>query len=210
MVEKILRNLRWLGHDAFFLAAGGKNIYLDPFQLPDGLPKADIICISHEHYDHCSPADVQKIQQPSTVIVTEPRAAAKLSGRIEALRPGETRTVAGVTIEAVPAYNTNKKFHPEGNRWLGFIITVDGVRLYHAGDTDLIPEMAEVRADIALLPVSGTYVMTAEEAVRAAVTIQPQIAVPMHYAAVVGSVDDAERFAAGLAGRIRVEILARS
>ncbi len=208
MVEKMLRNLRWLGHDAFLLAAGGLHIYIDPFQLPDGLPKADFICITHEHYDHCSPADVEKIQQPATIIVTEAQAAAKLTGQVEILKPGESCSVAGVGIEAVPSYNINKKFHPQANRWLGFVITVAGVRLYHAGDTDLIPEMREIRADIALLPVSGTYVMTAEEAVQAALLIQPQVAIPMHFAAIVGTENDAERFAAGLSGRIRVEILA--
>jgi L-ascorbate metabolism protein UlaG (beta-lactamase superfamily) len=149
------------------------------------------------------------IQQPSTLIVTETQAAEKLTGKIMTLVPGERREVEGLVIETVPAYNTNKKFHPQGNGWLGFILTVDGVRLYHAGDTDYIPEMKNIRADIALLPVSGIYAMTAEEAAQAAITIGPKIAVPMHYAAVVGSSDDAKRFAAALAGKIRVEILGR-
>ena len=209
MLEKVFENLHWLGHDAFLLRAGGKSIYFDPFKLGPGLPPADIICISHEHYDHCSPADVVTIQQPSTLIVTETQAAAKLQGKIITLAPGERYEVEGVSIETVPAYNTNKQFHPQGNNWLGFILTVDGVRLYHAGDTDYIPEMKDIRADIALLPVSGTYVMTAEEAVQAVLAIEPKIAVPMHYAAIVGSTDDADRFAAALAGRVRVEILAR-
>ncbi|MFA7381937.1 MAG: MBL fold metallo-hydrolase [Desulfurivibrionaceae bacterium] len=209
MVDKIFKNLRWLGHDAFLLRGGGKVIYIDPFKLGPGLPPADIICISHEHYDHCSPADVLMIQQPSTLIVAEAKAAAKLTGKILALAPGEHREVEGITIEAVAAYNTNKKFHPQANRWLGFIITVDGVRIYHAGDTDYIPEMKGLRADIVLLPVSGTYVMTAEEAAQAALAIGPRIAVPMHYGEVVGTRDDAVRFAAALAGRVRVEILAR-
>ena len=209
MVEKVFKNLHWLGHDAFLLRAGGKIIYFDPFRLGPGLPPADIICISHEHYDHCSPADVLTIQQPSTLIVTEAKAAAKLTGKIMILAPGERREVDGLSIEAVPAYNTNKQFHPQGNSWLGFILTVDGVRLYHAGDTDYIPEMGNIRADIALLPVSGTYVMTAEEAAQAALAIGPKIAVPMHYGALTGTADDADRFAAALAGRIRVEIIAR-
>jgi L-ascorbate metabolism protein UlaG (beta-lactamase superfamily) len=209
MLENVFKNLRWLGHDAFLLRAGGKIIYFDPFQLGPGLPAADIICISHAHYDHCSPADVLTIQQPSTLIVTEIQAAAKLKGKIITLAPSERYEVEGVTIEAVPAYNTNKQFHPQGNHWLGFILTVDGVRIYHAGDTDYIPEMNNIRADIALLPVSGTYVMTAEEAAQAAIAIGPKIAVPMHYAAIVGTTDDADLFAAALAGRIRVEILGR-
>ena len=209
MVENVFKNLRWLGHDAFLLRAGGKSIYFDPFQLGPGLPPADIICISHAHYDHCSPADVLTIQQPSTLIVTETQAAAKLTGKIITLAPGEHREVEGVTIETVPAYNTNKQFHPQVNHWLGFILTVDGVRVYHAGDTDYVPEMIDIRADIAQLPVSGTYVITAEEAAQAAMAIGPKIAVPMHYGAVVGTTDDADRFAAALAGRVRVEILGR-
>ena len=209
MVEKIFKNLRWLGHDAFLLRGGGKVIYFDPFKLGPGLPPADIICISHEHYDHCSPADVLMVQQPSTLIVSEAKAAAKLTGKILTLAPGEHREVEGITVETVPAYNINKQFHPQANRWLGFIITVDGVRVYHAGDTDYIPEMKDIRADIALLPVSGTYVMTAEEAAQAALAIGPKIAVPMHYGEVVGTSDDAVRFAAALAGKVRVEILGR-
>jgi len=209
MLEKVLQNLQWLGHDAFLLQAGGKVIYFDPFQIPDSLPMADIICISHEHYDHCSPADLQKIRQGSTIVVTESQSAAKLSGQTRILQPGERCEISGIVIEAVPSYNLNKKFHPRGNGWLGFVVTVDGVRIYHAGDSDFIPEMKSIRADIALLPVSGTYVMTAEEAVQAALAIQPKIAIPMHFAAIVGSEDDAARFAHGLAGRIRVEILAR-
>jgi L-ascorbate metabolism protein UlaG (beta-lactamase superfamily) len=209
MIENVFKNLQWLGHDAFLLCAGGKKIYFDPFQLAPGLPPADIICISHDHYDHCSPADVDLIQQPSTQIVTEAESAKKLQGKIITLAPGERCEVEGLTIETVPAYNTNKQFHPQANGWLGFILTVDGVRVYHAGDTDYIPEMKNIRADIALLPVSGTYTMTAEEAAQAALAIGPKIAVPMHYDAIVGSSDDANRFAAALAGRIRVELIGR-
>lgn len=209
MVDEILKKLTWLGHDAFRLETGGKAIYFDPFRLSGGQPApADIICISHEHYDHCSPEDVAKIAGAQTVILTEPQAAKKLSGQVRILKAGERVTLGGVTVEAVAAYNTNKKFHPQGNHWLGFVVTVDGVRIYHAGDTDLIPEMRDIRADIALLPVSGTYVMTAEEAAQAALSIRPQVAIPMHYGAgVVGTDEDAARFAKLLAGKIRVELL---
>ena len=209
MIDEIIKQMKWLGHDAFLLNAGGKIIYFDPFQLAGELPAADIILVSHEHYDHCSPEDIEKIQTENTVIVTEPQAAKKVTGKIKILKPGENCEVAGVRIEAVPSYNTNKKFHPEGNSWLGFVLTIEGTRIYHAGDTDLIPEMKDINADIALLPVSGTYVMTAEEAVEAALAIRPKVAIPMHYDAIVGSKDDARRFADGLAGKVRVEILSR-
>jgi L-ascorbate metabolism protein UlaG (beta-lactamase superfamily) len=113
---------------------------------------------------------------------------------IKYVKPADTLTVQGVGIEVMPAYNTNKSFHPKANNWVGFVVEVDGERIYHAGDTDVIPEMGSVRCDIALLPVSGTYVMTAEEAANAAAQIKPKIAVPMHYGDIVGDESDATRF----------------
>ncbi|MBW2036131.1 MAG: MBL fold metallo-hydrolase [Deltaproteobacteria bacterium] len=207
-VHEVLKNITWLGHDGFLIKGDGKVIVIDPFQLKECEP-ADLILITHEHYDHCSPDDVKKVQKPSTVIVTEADSAKKLTGDIRVVAPGDKLTVSGIPIEVVPAYNTNKKFHPKRNGWLGFIVTVDGVRLYHAGDTDLIPEMDSLKADIALLPVSGTYVMTAEEAVEAAKRIKPEIAIPMHYGAIVGSAEDALRFSDALAGTCEVVVLSR-
>lgn len=205
-VNDVVKNITWLGHDGFLIKGDGKVIVIDPFQVKECEP-ADIILISHEHYDHCSPEDVKKIQKDSTVIVTEAGSARKLSGDVRVVEPGDKLTVSGVPIETVPAYNTNKSFHPKENGWLGFIITVDGVRIYHAGDTDLIPEMGSFQVDIALLPVSGTYVMTAEEAVEAARIIKPKVAIPMHYGAIVGSVDDAKRFSDLLRGICEVVVL---
>jgi len=206
MIEKMLSNLDWLGHDCFRLRAAGQIVYFDPFQLSGDLPPADLILVSHEHFDHCSPDDIKKIRQAATVIIAEKQAAAKLSGKVTAIQPGQTVTSGPFTIEAVRAYNTNKKFHPRANNWLGYIVTVEGVRIYHAGDTDYIPEMAGYQADIALLPVSGTYVMTAEEAAQAALDINPKVAVPMHFGSIVGEQSDAERFAAKLVNKIKVHI----
>ena len=206
MIDQILDNLRWLGHDGFLLKAGGRNIYFDPFKIKGDLPPADLLLITHEHFDHCSPEDIAKIATPETAIITEPQSAEKLSGKIKIMQPGESCEIDNIKIEAVPSYNTNKKFHPQANNWLGFIVTVDGVRIYHAGDTDHIPEMKNFKADIALLPVSGTYVMTAGEAVQAALDIMPQVAIPMHFGAIVGELSDAEKFASALEGKIRVEI----
>ncbi len=207
MIDTILDNLEWLGHDCFRLKAVGKTIYFDPFQISGEHPPADIIFISHEHFDHCSPEDIDKIRQPSTVIITEPNAATKLSGNVMSLIPGQKVSLDGIDILAVPAYNTNKDFHPRSKNWLGFIITIDGVRLYHAGDTDYIPEMKNFKADIALLPISGTYVMTAEEAAQAALDINPKVAIPMHFGAIIGEQNDAQKFADQLAGKINVQIL---
>ena len=117
--------------------------------------------------------------------------------------------MAGIPIEAVPAYNTDKSFHPKRNNWLGFIITIDGKRIYHAGDTDLIPEMDTFTVDIALLPVSGTYVMTADEAIEAAKRLKPEVAIPMHYDAIVGSGEDAVRFKTALEGICEVAVLSK-
>ncbi len=123
------------------------------------------------------------------------------------MKPGESAEVAGMRFAAVPAYNIDKPFHPRDNGWLGFVVDIGEVRVYHAGDTDFIPEMASLSADIALLPVSGTYVMNAREAVEAALAIGPTIAVPMHFGAIVGSRSDAEDFRQALRGRVDVRIL---
>lgn len=205
MIEDILSKIVWLGHDGFRIDAN-KTVYIDPYQIEEG-PVADLILITHEHFDHCSPDDVAKIQQPGSVIVTEKDSAAKLSGDVRVVKVGDTLTIDNMTIQAVPAYNTNKDFHPKGNGWLGFIVEVDGVKVYHAGDTDYIPEMKDFNTDIALLPVSGTYVMTADEAVEAALAINPKVAIPMHYGAIVGGGQDAENFKKALEGRVEVRVL---
>jgi L-ascorbate metabolism protein UlaG (beta-lactamase superfamily) len=205
MIEEILKNLSWLGHDCI-LYQDKITLYFDPYEIPGG-PPADLILISHDHFDHCSPEDVKKIQKKDTIIVTEADSAQKLSGRLEIIKPGESKTFLGLTIEAVPSYNTNKDFHPKSKGWLGFIVTINGVRLYHPGDTDFIPEMKTIKADIALLPVSGTYVMTAKEAAEAAKVMKPKIAIPMHYGAIVGSEEDAKEFEELLKGTVEVRIL---
>ena len=196
----MLEQIHWLGHDTFRID-GPTTIYFDPYELDDGGPEADIIFISHDHHDHCSPKDVDKIIGEDTVIVTVAQAADKLTGEMEIVKPGDTIEVRGIGVEAVPAYNVNKfrspgnPYHPKDAGHVGFVITVNGQRIYHAGDTDLIPEMEDLRdIDIALLPVSGTYVMTVEEAVQAAEMIQPELAIPMHVGRGIGSREAAEMF----------------
>lgn len=201
----IARDIHWLGHDTFKVA-GEKTIYTDPFKIKKK-DTADIILITHEHFDHCSPDDVKMIQGQNTVIVTTTDCAKKLQGKVKTVKPGDKLTVEGVEIEVVPAYNTNKQFHTKEQAWVGFIFTVRGQRIYLAGDTDYIPEMKNFKADIALLPVSGTYVMTADEAVKAALDIRPKIAIPMHYDSIVGTKNDAMKFADALKGKIAVVIL---
>nr|MDA8079123.1 MBL fold metallo-hydrolase [Nitrospiraceae bacterium] len=201
----MINNIHWLGHDTFRIS-GEKTIYTDPFRLK-GKGATDIILITHEHYDHCSPEDVGKIMGPRTVVVAPGDCAAKIGGSVKVVKPGDRIEILGIPIEVVPAYNTNKKFHTKDRGWVGYIFTVNGQRIYMAGDTDYIPEMKEFKADIALLPVSGTYVMTADEAVKAALDIKPRVAVPMHYGSIVGTAADARRFAEALKGKIEVVIL---
>jgi len=203
----MIENIHWLGHDSFRID-GKATIYVDPWNLNVGEPKADLILITHDHHDHCSPDDVAKISKEDTVIVTIAAAARRLQGDVRVVEAGDSLTVSGTSIEVVPAYNVNKHFHPQSAGHVGFIVTVEDKRIYHAGDTDLIPEMDNIQADIALLPVSGKYVMTADEAVQAAQRVAPQVAVPMHYGAgVAGSIKDAKRFRDRLQGKIEVVIL---
>jgi L-ascorbate metabolism protein UlaG (beta-lactamase superfamily) len=188
----MVENIHWLGH-ASFKITGEKTVYIDPWKLKDGEP-ADIILITHDHYDHLSPEDIAKIATDKTWIVTTPDAAAKLTGNIKTVKPGDSIEVEGIKVEVVPAYNVNKDFHPKVNNWVGFIVTINNKRIYHPGDCDFMPEMKDVKADIALMPVGGTYTMTAEEAANAVNTINPEVAIPMHYDDIVGSKADAEKF----------------
>lgn len=203
----MLEKLHWLGHDSFRID-GPPTIYLDPWQLKGRPPQADLVLVSHDHYDHCSPEDVNRVRGPKTVVIANPSAAAKLGRDTRVIRAGEKQTIGDVTVEAVPAYNIGKRFHPKEAGGVGYIVTLGDTRLYFAGDTDLIPEMDQIRCDIALLPVSGVYVMTAEEAARAAGRIKPKVAIPMHYGAgVAGSEADARRFRELCPPEIEIHIL---
>jgi L-ascorbate metabolism protein UlaG (beta-lactamase superfamily) len=195
--------ITWLGHDSFRIK-NGKTIIIDPFKISPISDKADVLLISHEHFDHLSPDDIKKVVNENTTIVTIPAVKKELSSlkvkEVKAAKPGDRVKIGDVTIELVPAYNLNKfrepgkVFHPKEDGKAGFIIEMRGVRIYHAGDTDAIPEMKGLRPDIALLPVSGTYVMTPEEAAQAARMIEPKIVIPMHYGKIVGSEQDAHKF----------------
>lgn len=209
-------NIQWLGHDVFKVSNGSIVIYTDPFRLEEGADKADIILITHDHFDHCEPQDVAKVLKDDTVIVAPEPCGDKIKMNIEVVRPGSKIEVKGVLIEATWAYNVNKfrspsePFHPKSPNFVGYIFKAGGKRYYLAGDTDLIPEMNGIDVDVALLPVSGTYVMTADEAIEAANTaVKANVYIPMHYNAIVGTDEDASKFAAGVK-RGKVEILPKS
>jgi L-ascorbate metabolism protein UlaG (beta-lactamase superfamily) len=203
-----------IAHDTFKIK-GSKVVYTDPFKVTK-CDEADIVLLSHEHFDHLSLEDLCKVIFPGTTIVASPLCQNGLKTvhvkEIRFLDPGQECSVDQVEIEAVLAYNVNKfreqgkPFHPKAGKGLGFVFTLDGTRVYFAGDTDFIPEMKSLKCDVALLPVSGTYVMTVEEAVEAAAAINPKIAVPMHYGTIVGSDADARKFKS-LVKNCRVEII---
>lgn len=186
-------DIEWLGHASFRIKAKGKVIYIDPFKVEGG-EKADIILITHDHYDHCDQVSINAIKKPGTVIICPQLCSRKVSGsrKIDA---GESISLDEIEVKAVPAYNTDKDFHPK-EIGVGFIVRVAGKTIYHAGDTDRIPEMDDLKGkiDAALLPVGGTYTMNAEEAAEAANAINPGIAIPMHWGKIIGSAEDAKKF----------------
>ena len=204
MIEYEGITFRWLGHDGFIITSKeGTSVCLDPFQVKGDYKPVDVLISTHEHFDHCSVEDMQKVVNSDTEVIGIPMAEDNLSKldckKIHYVKPGETLTLKSIRFEFVPAYNVNKfrspkvPFHPKEDEKIGVIIVMDSHRIYHAGDTDCIPEMADFRPDIALIPVSGTYVMTAEEAIEAANILQPKLIIPMHFGTIVGDSSMAEK-----------------
>ena len=200
----LLDEVVWLGHSGFHIGVGRASIYIDPYRIQSDEPRADLILITHQHYDHFSIQDLERVRKDDTHVIAPPAVAERLEGNVHSLRAGEVLEtgVYGVDVRAVPAYNTSKRdgegrpFHPREAGCLGYEVNVRGERLYHAGDTDVIPEMDwVVGAEVALLPVSGVHVMSALEAAEAARRIQPTVAVPMPWGGHIGSEKDAQTFA---------------
>lgn len=180
------------------ITKNNKVIYFDPFQVQSG-EKADYIFITHEHYDHCSIADIKKIITTNTIIITVPDCQSKLAGLpfkdMKLVKPGDHFKLNDLEVQVVPAYNTNNHFHMKENHWVGFVVRIDGKLVYHTGDTDVIPEMKNFKGiDVIFVPVSGTYVMNPKEAAELVNYLKPKTAVPIHYGAIVGSNQDAETF----------------
>lgn len=185
--------IQWLNHATFRLS-NGKIIYIDPWKIAAS-DKADVVIVSHSHFDHLSPDDVARVSGPQTQVVTTPDCAEKIAGVVHSVKPGDTVAIQEVTIEAIPAYNPHKQFHPKANGWIGVVVTLEGKRIYYAGDTDLIPEMDGLTdIDVALLPVGGKYTMDAAEAAQATKRFRPRRAVPYHWGDIIGGRSDAEAF----------------
>lgn len=191
----------------------GKIIYFDPFKIDKNYNDADIIFITHNHYDHYSREDIKKVIKQDTIIIVPKDLLSELleSGykkeHIIAVNPEETHTVEGIKFQTVPAYNINKQFHPKENGWVGYIIELEGIRYYIAGDTDITEENKKVKCDIAFVPVGGTYTMDFKEAAYLVNEIKPKIAVPIHYGSIVGTKQDAIEFAKLVHSEIKCEII---
>ena len=206
-------NIRVLTHSSIQITderAG--EIYIDPYEIDGNPGDASIILITHDHYDHFSPKDIVKIANEDTILVVpekmenKAQEAAGSVGKIETVIPGVFREAGGIEFETVPAYNTLKPFHTKSAGWVGYILRVNGKRIYIAGDTDLTKEARGVKCDIALVPVGGTYTMDAKKAAELVNELRPEIAIPVHYGSVAGSPADADRFAEMVKEPVRVEI----
>jgi L-ascorbate metabolism protein UlaG (beta-lactamase superfamily) len=195
--------IHWLGHASFRIDDGGVVIYIDPWKLAAGAPKADLVLITHGHYDHFSADDIARIEKPSTIFVVPADVAPSLGKKhVVVAAPGGSYKAGALAVEAVPAYNLNKDFHPRANGWVGYVVTLsDGQRVYHSGDSDATPEMKKVKTDVALMPCGGTYTMTAAEMASAANEFKPAVLIPMHWGDIVGSKADAEAVAKAFKGQ---------
>lgn len=209
----MIENIHWLGHASFRIDGGSAVITIDPWKLKNPA-KADLVLITHEHFDHCSMDDIAAVLKDGTVVVGSPSARGSLegcvpAGRLKIVSPGEEIEAFGVKVRAVAAYNTDPErqgFHPldENKPRAGFVVTVDAATIYHTGDTDFVPDMEGLAPDILLIPVGGTYTMDAAQAADAAKKIRPKLAVPMHWGDIVGAREDADRFASLWGGEVKI------
>ncbi|MFA5646544.1 MAG: MBL fold metallo-hydrolase [Candidatus Ratteibacteria bacterium] len=193
--QRMLDAIKWLGHASILIEWEGRHVYIDPWKLQKPKNKADLILVTHTHHDHYSPADIKSISTPSTILIAPVDVlTAEKTGNKQAISPGKEIDLGWIKVVAVPAYNLKKEFHPKSKGWVGYLLTFSGTTIYIAGDTDYIPEMKKIKADILFLPVGGTYTMDAKEAAQAVNTINPKIAIPIHFGDVVGTREDAETF----------------
>ncbi len=194
-VMEMVNNITWFGHDSFKIK-GSKTVYIDPWKQSTG-GDGDLVLVTHEHYDHCSPEDIKKALAPSGKVMASVSCRSVYPDADVFTLPWVLHNdVNGVKVYSTVAYNTDKNFHPPDLLHVGYVVMMDGIKIYHAGDCDCFAHMKDIDCDIALLPVSGTYVMDAMQAVAACEMLKPQVAIPMHWGDpdVVGTGDDAELF----------------
>ena len=195
----MLENVEVLYHSSIKIK-DNKIIYIDPFKIDKNYNDADIVFITHDHFDHYSEEDIDKVINENTTIIIPEELLTKIlrkginKNAVITVESNKEYMVQGIKFETIPAYNTNKTFHPKENYWVGYIITLDGIRYYIAGDTDITEENRKVKCDVAFVPVGGTYTMNYSEAAELVNIIKPKIAVPIHYGSVVGTKQDATNF----------------
>ena len=211
----MLENIEVLYHSSIRINKD-KIIYIDPFKIDKNYNDADIVFITHDHYDHYSEEDIDKVMNENTTIIIPEELLTKLlrkginKNAIITVEPNVKYMIQGIEFETIPAYNTNKSFHPKENDWVGYIITLNDIRYYVAGDTDITEENRKVKCDVAFVPVGGTYTMDFKEAAQLINEIQPKIAVPIHYGSVIGTEQDASDFIKLLHPNIKGMILMKN
>ena len=190
----------FLNHACIRFDFDGVVVYTDPFELNESRNDADIILITHNHFDHYSVQDIEKVIKDNTIVVVPEKVNAeevlKMRKNVTILKvlPSDLYNVKDIKFETVPAYNVNKQFHRKEEGWVGYIIEFNQIKFYVAGDTDITEENRKVKCDVAFVPVGGKYTMNCEEAAQLVNEIKPKIAVPIHYGKVVGSIEDADKF----------------
>lgn len=209
MTEKIIV----FKHNSICIDVEGRAVYVDPFEMDETPHDAAFILVTHDHYDHFSPEAIEKVANENTVLVVPENMKGKAAevsaivGKIEYVNPGMNYDVDGLRFETVAAYNILKPFHPKSAGWVGYIISVDGKRIYVAGDTDATKEAKAVKCDIALVPVGGTYTMDAKKAAELINTIAPEVAIPVHYGLITGTSKNAgEEFSRIVKSPVKVEV----
>ncbi|MCR5272019.1 MAG: MBL fold metallo-hydrolase [Lachnospiraceae bacterium] len=205
-------NIRVFTQNSICITGGGKKIYIDPFEMRESFNDADFVLVTHDHHDHFSPEDIAKVVGKETILVV-PKDMEETAKEVKSLVkktytviPEESYDIEGLSFETIPSYNMNKAFHPRSANWVGYILTVDGKRIFVAGDTDATPEAKTVKCDIALVPIGGTYTMDPSEAAALINEIKPEVAIPTHYGGIVGTQKDAEAFSKQVNPPVKVEI----
>lgn len=177
---------------------GQKTVYFDPYEVREDYHDADLVFVTHEHFDHYSPADIRKVAKEDTwlILPESMKGQEDKAGGLETkfIQPGGTMELKGLMVKAVPAYNRLKPFHPKSKGWVGYLVTMGTVVYYIAGDTDVTTENQKISCDVALVPVGGKFTMDYKDAAKLVNTIKPRIAIPTHYGSVAGSPQDGQNF----------------